>query len=198
MSVHITDLQTSSTDIDGLVICTLKQVSDERGTVREFYRASAYESGLGAGVQLPAWQQINVTESRYGAIRGMHGESMIKLVSCVAGHAYGAYLDTRRDSASYGSVVTVELAPGTQVLVPAGVCTGFQSVSEQGTQYLYCFTEEWRPGMAGIAYTPLDDELGFHWPVPIDPTDPSLISVKDATAPRFSELADGVDPARIR
>ncbi|HJQ00523.1 MAG TPA: dTDP-4-dehydrorhamnose 3,5-epimerase [Jatrophihabitans sp.] len=198
MSVHITDLETSGTDIDGLVICTLKQVSDERGTVREFYRASAYESGLGAGVQLPAWRQINITESRYGAIRGMHGEAMIKLVSCVAGHAYGAYLDTRRESPSYGAVVTVELAPGTQVLVPAGVCNGFQSVSEQGTQYLYCFTEEWRPGMAGIAYTPLDDDLGFHWPVPVNADDPSQISVKDATAPRFSELADGIDPAGIR
>jgi dTDP-4-dehydrorhamnose 3,5-epimerase len=197
MSVHITDLQTSSTDIEGLLICTLKQVSDERGTVREFYRASSYASGLGAGAELPAWQQINVTESRYGAIRGMHGESMIKLVSCVAGHAYGAYLDARQDSPSYGAVVTVELAPGTQVLVPAGVCNGFQSVSEQGTQYLYCFTEEWQPGMAGIAYTPLDDELGFDWPVPIDAGDPSCISVKDATAPRFSELTGGLDPARI-
>jgi dTDP-4-dehydrorhamnose 3,5-epimerase len=86
-------------------------------------------------------------------------------------------------------VVTVELAPGTQVLVPAGVCNGFQSVSEQGTQYLYCFTEEWRPGMAGIAYTPLDEGLEFHWPVPIDPADPAQISAKDAGAPRFSELA---------
>jgi dTDP-4-dehydrorhamnose 3,5-epimerase len=197
MSVHITELQTSGTDIEGLLICTLKQVSDERGTVREFYRASAYADGLGGAVELPAWRQINVTESRYGAIRGMHGESMIKLVSCVAGHAYGAYLDARPDSASYGAVVTVELAPGTQVLVPAGVCNGFQSVSEQGTQYLYCFTEEWRPGMAGIAYTPLDEALEFHWPVPIDPADPSQISAKDAGAPRFSELAGAPDPDRI-
>ena len=79
-------------------------------------------------------------------MRGLHGEAMTKLVGCVAGEAYGAYLDARPDSASYGKVVTVELRPGTQVLVPAGVCNGFQSVSEQGTQYLYCFTEEWRPG----------------------------------------------------
>jgi dTDP-4-dehydrorhamnose 3,5-epimerase len=197
MSMHITELQTSTTDIEGLLICTLKQASDERGTVREFYRASAYTPGLAAAGAPPVWQQINVTESRYGAIRGMHGESMIKLVGCVSGHAYGAYLDARRDSPSYRAVVTVELAPGTQVLVPAGVCNGFQSVSEQGTQYLYCFTDEWRPGMAGIAYTPLDEELGFDWPVPVDAADPSRISVKDATAPRFSELADGFHPAGI-
>ena len=49
------------------------------------------------------------------------------------------------------------LKPGTQVLVPAGVCNAFQSVSEEGTQYVYCFTDEWRPGMAGIAFSPLDE-----------------------------------------
>ncbi|MDQ2838729.1 MAG: dTDP-4-dehydrorhamnose 3,5-epimerase [Actinomycetota bacterium] len=187
MSVHITDLQTSTTEIDGLVVCTLKQVTDERGTVREFFRASAYDTGAFAGAA--GWQQINVTESGYGAIRGMHGEAMVKLVSCVAGRAFGAYLDAREDSPSYGAVVTVPLAPGTQVLVPAGVCNGFQSVSEEGTQYLYCFTDEWRPGMAGTAFNPLDEGLGIDWPVPIDVGDPSRISVKDASAPKFSERA---------
>ncbi|MEO6703966.1 MAG: dTDP-4-dehydrorhamnose 3,5-epimerase [Jatrophihabitantaceae bacterium] len=185
MSVDITNLHIDSTDIEGLVVCTLKQVSDDRGTVREFFRASVYAELFGG---LADWKQINVTESKHGAIRGMHGESMTKLVSCVAGNAYGAYLDGRPDSPSYGKVVTVELSPGVQVLVPAGVCNGFQSVSEQGTQYLYCFTEEWRPGMAGTAFSPLDDGLGIHWPVPIDINDPSFISVKDATAPKFSEL----------
>ena len=188
MSAHITNLQISSTDIEGLVICTLKQVSDERGTVREFFRASVYADSFGG---LADWKQINVTESRHGAIRGLHGESMIKLVSCVAGEAFGAYLDARPDSTSYGKVVTAQLSPGVQVLVPAGVCNGFQSVSEQGTQYLYCFTEEWRPGMAGTAFSPLDDGLDLNWPIPIDLADPAMISVKDATAPKFSEVGAG-------
>jgi dTDP-4-dehydrorhamnose 3,5-epimerase len=195
MSMQITDMRSSETAIEGLLVLTLKQVSDERGTVREFFRASAHAAALGG---LGDWRQVNVTESGYGAVRGLHGEATTKLVGCVSGAAFGAYLDARPGSASYGKLVTVDLSPGTQVLVPAGVCNGFQSVSEQGTQYLYCFTEEWRPGMAGTAYTPLDEELGFDWPVPIDAGDPSRISVKDATAPRFSELADGIDPARIR
>ncbi|MGI8664663.1 MAG: dTDP-4-dehydrorhamnose 3,5-epimerase family protein [Jatrophihabitans sp.] len=185
MSVHITDLRIETTDIDGLLVCTLKQVSDERGTVREFFRASVYRDAFaGAG----DWQQINVTESGHGAIRGLHGEAMVKLVSCVSGRAFGAYLDARAESTSYGKVVTVELAPGTQVLVPAGVCNGFQSVSAEGTQYLYCFTEEWRPGMAGTAFNPLDEGLNISWPIAVDLDDPSQISVKDATAPKFSQL----------
>lgn len=184
MATQITEMSVERTAIEGLLICTLKQASDERGAVREFFRASSYAEAL-PGVT--GWRQINVTESRHGAVRGLHGEDMVKLVSCVAGHAFGVYLDARPDSASYGEVVTAQLSPGVQVLVPAGVCNGFQSLSPEGTQYLYCFTAEWQPGMAGVAYTPLDEGLGIEWPLPIDPDDPASISAKDATAPRFSE-----------
>jgi dTDP-4-dehydrorhamnose 3,5-epimerase len=185
----MTDMQTAQTAIDGLVVVTLKQVTDDRGTVREFFRGSAY--GDGPFAELGSWRQINVTETKYGAIRGLHGESMVKLVSCVSGAAFGVYLDARSHSASYGKVVTVDLEPGTQVLVPAGVCNAFQSISKQGTQYLYCFTEEWKPGMSGTAFTPLDDGLGIDWPVAIDVDDPRQISAKDAGAPRFTEQSAG-------
>jgi dTDP-4-dehydrorhamnose 3,5-epimerase len=185
VAFSITDMEVQTTAIDGLVVVTLKQVTDDRGTVREFYRASTYAEGPFAG--LGDWQQINVTETHRGAVRGLHGEMMVKLVSCVAGSAHGVYLDARRDSASFGTVVTVSLVPGTQVLVPAGVCNAFQATSDGGCQYVYCFTEEWTPGMSGIAFTPLDDKLGVHWPLPIDPNDPAQISVKDRTAPVFGD-----------
>lgn len=180
---QITDMQTTTTAIDGLLVFTMKQVIDDRGTVREFFRASSYAAAL-AG--LGGWQQINATETAHGAIRGLHGEAMVKLVACVAGEAFGAYLDARPDSPTHGAVVTVPLVAGTQVLVPAGVCNGFQSVSPEGTQYLYCFTDEWKPGMAGTAFSPLDPGLGIEWPVPVDPSNPAQVSAKDANAPVFS------------
>lgn len=180
MSAQITDMHSSETAIEGLLIITLKQVNDERGTVREFFRAST------AG-EFGALRQINVTESGYGAIRGLHGESMTKMVGCIAGEAYGAYLDARPDSSTYGKLVTVELKVGTQVLVPSGVCNGFQSLSRGGSQYLYCFTEEWFAGMPGTAFSPLDEGLGLTWPIPVDPGDPAQISAKDASAEKFSE-----------
>ncbi len=180
---RVVDLGTGTTAIDGLLVLTMKQVSDERGTVREFFRASAYAAAL-AG--LGPWQQVNVTETACGGMRGLHGEATVKLVGCVAGEAFGAYLDARPGSATYGAVVTVALRPGTQVLVPPGVCNGFQAVSAPSCQYLYCFTEEWAPGMAGTAYTPLDPGLGIDWPLPIDPDDRAQISAKDAAAPLFT------------
>lgn len=175
----------ADTAIDGLVVVTLKQVTDDRGTVREFFRASTYQDGPFAG--LGDWRQINVTETKRGAVRGLHGEAMVKLVSCVSGAAHGVYLDARPESASFGQLVQVPLVPGTQVLVPAGVCNAFQSISDDGTQYVYCFTDEWTPGMAGLAFCPIDPDLGIEWPIEINPDDPAQISAKDLGAPLFSQ-----------
>jgi dTDP-4-dehydrorhamnose 3,5-epimerase len=174
-------MSVESTAIDGLLAITMKQVTDERGTVREFYRQSAWrEAGL---PDLGPWQQVNLTETQPGALRGLHGEAMHKLVAIAAGEAFGAYVDARTDSPTYQAVVTLRLVPGQQVLVPQGVCNGFQSVGEVPTQYLYCFDAEWQPGMAGVAVNPLDPALGIAWPVPVDVDDPGQISVKDAGAP---------------
>ena len=91
---------------------------------------------------------------------------MNKLVAIAHGEAFGAYVDLRGDSPSYGMVVTVVLSPGKQVLAPNGVCNGFQSVSD-ATQYLYCFDDEWTPGMAGAAVDTLDPSLAIPWPLPV-------------------------------
>jgi dTDP-4-dehydrorhamnose 3,5-epimerase len=167
------------TAIDGLVVISLKQVDDERGTVREYHRASDESWG--------PWQQVNVTETKRGALRGLHGEDMTKLVGVVAGEAFGAYVDTRPSSPTRGAVVTLPLVLGTQVLVPAGVCNGFQALAD-ATQYLYCFDAEWVPGMAGVAVHPLDPALGIEWPLPVDPQDRSQLSAKDAAQPTLAEV----------
>ncbi len=174
------------TAIDGLLLLTMKQVHEDRGIVREFYRESAF---VGAGVPaLGPWRQVNVTYTRRGALRGMHAEHMVKLVAVVSGEAFAAYVDLRADSGTYGKVVTTSLVPGVQVLVPKGVGNGFQAVSEDGCQYLYCFDDEWVPGMAGLACSPLDPALGIDWPLPVDPDDPTQVSAKDRDAPLFSQL----------
>jgi dTDP-4-dehydrorhamnose 3,5-epimerase len=180
----VTEMRVDSTPIEGLFLIQMKQVDDERGIVREFYRESAWqEAGLPS---LGPWLQVNVTETKQGAIRGLHGESMHKLVAIASGEAYGAYVDTRPDSPSYKTVFTTRLTPGVQVLVPDGVCNGFQSVSDGTTQYLYCFDHEWVPGMAGTAVNPLDPALVIEWPVAIDPNDRALLSAKDASLPPLS------------
>jgi dTDP-4-dehydrorhamnose 3,5-epimerase len=180
--------------IEGLFVIEMKEAHDERGVVREFYRESAFvEAGLPS---LGPWLQINITETSQGALRGLHGEDMYKLVSVAAGHAFGAYVDVRPDSPTRGLVETVDLVAGTQVLVPRGVCNGFQSVSPGITQYLYAFDAEWAPGMAGAAVNPLDPALGITWPMPVDLDDPASLSEKDRGLPTLAEVLDKASVGR--
>jgi dTDP-4-dehydrorhamnose 3,5-epimerase len=184
----ITPFEVQTTDIDGLYIITMKQIAEDRGVIRELFRGSAF-AGAGIG-GFAEWKQINATESKQGVIRGMHGEEMTKLVSVVSGRALGAYVDIRSGSRTRGNVVTVELEPGKQVLVPKGVCNGFQSVSEGISQYLYCFDQEWVLGMKGYSVNPLDPALGIDWPIPVAAGDEQLISRKDAAAQTLKEALE--------
>jgi dTDP-4-dehydrorhamnose 3,5-epimerase len=184
MNTEIVDFDARPGLIDGLRIVSMKQVTDDRGTIRELFRRSAF---VGAGIDITTFDQVNVTGSRRGVIRGLHAEAMTKLVTVTVGSAFGAYLDLRPASPTFGAVETVELSPGTQVLVPSGVANGFQALADQ-TQYVYCFDREWSAGMAGHACNPLDPELAIEWPLPIDVDDPGQISVKDRNAATFAEL----------
>jgi dTDP-4-dehydrorhamnose 3,5-epimerase len=180
--------------IDGLYFIEMKEAHEERGVVREFYRETAFaEAGLPS---LGPWLQINITETVQGALRGLHGENMYKLVAVVDGEAFGAYVDVRPDSPTRGRVETLELVAGRQVLVPRGVCNGFQSVSPGTTQYLYTFDAEWAPGMAGAAVHPLDPALGITWPLPVDVDDPASVSAKDRGLPTLAEVLGDAAGAR--
>lgn len=174
------------TEISGLTVLEMKQVTDERGMVRELFRASDMER---AGLPCQRWSQINVTASRRGVIRGLHGEHMTKLVTVVAGEAFGAYLDARQGSETFGHVVTVELRPGRAVLIDSGICNGFQAVADGWSGYCYCFDQEWEPVMAGVAVNAFDPALAIPWPIAIDQSDRSLLSAKDAALPALADLA---------
>ncbi|MDP9805592.1 dTDP-4-dehydrorhamnose 3,5-epimerase [Trueperella bonasi] len=181
--VDIIEPAITTTDIAGLVVITPKQVTDERGTIRELVRRSwLKEHGI-----VFEFEQANNTLTHRGGLRGLHAEAMTKLVTVVTGGAFGAYVDIRQGSTTYGQVVTVDITPGVMVLVPQGVCNGFQAL-ENNTEYLYFFDREWRPGMPGSALAPLDPELGINWPVPVDTNNRAMISEKDLNAPRLSEL----------
>jgi dTDP-4-dehydrorhamnose 3,5-epimerase len=172
--------------IDGLLVVTMRQAGDERGVVRELFRRSAFEA---AGVIFARIEQVNLTETyERGAVRGMHAEAMTKLVTVAHGDARGVYVDARSDSATFGVVDEVDLAPGIQVLVPNGVANGFQALTP-GTQYAYCFDREWSPAMPGLAFNPLDPLVAGHWPLAFDPGDLRYLSAKDRESPAFAAVS---------
>ena len=186
MNEKVSEFSVGSTGISGLMVISAQRVAEPRGEVRELYRLSRYADQV-PGVSV-SWNQINLTATKQGAVRGLHGEDMQKLVTVASGRAFGVYVDVRQDSPTRGAVETVELVPGIQVLVPRGVCNGFQATAPGITEYLYFFDREWMPGMSGVALNPLDSELALDWPIPIDPADPSQISIKDASAPSLRDV----------
>ena len=189
MKLEIKPFTALESKIDGLKIINVKMVTDDRGTVRELYRESEHMVILPNSVS--NWKQENLTRTKQGAVRGLHGEAMSKLVTVAVGSVFGVYVDTRPDSKTFGAVETVHITPGIQVFVPQGVCNGFQAL-EDNTEYLYFFDNEWVSGMAGTALTPLDSELKIDWPIPIDAENREQISEKDAKAPRLRELIKGI------
>jgi len=176
MSMIDVDVQRGA--IDGLLIVTVKQVSDARGTVRELFRRSAFDA---AGIDIGTLQQVNLTKTYRGAIRGLHAEQMNKLLTVAAGRALGAYVDLRDGSPTRGTVVVLDLEPGVQVFLPSGVANAFQALTDE-VEYLYCFDNEWRPGMPGKAVTPLDPALGIEW------QEPFIVSDKDRDAPLLAQV----------
>ena len=133
-------------------------------------------------------EQVNLTYTHQGGLRGLHGEAADKLIGLASGTAFGVWVDARKDSPTFRAVVTRELFVGRQIFVPAGVCNGFQAVSDGGCMYLYCFSAEWVPDMAGVSLNPLDPDLGIAWPIEPDLGDPRMVSAKDAAAPRLADL----------
>src|SRR3546814_11967234 len=72
----------TATAIEGLHLITMQQVTDERGTVRAFYRESSF---LAAGLpSLGPFLQVNVTETPRGGLRGLHAASMDTLAAVAA------------------------------------------------------------------------------------------------------------------
>ncbi len=181
------DFSARRSTIDGLTMITMKQITDERGTIRELFRRSVFDEVAPSFGRIA---QVNVTLTHRGAVRGMHAEQMTKLVTVAHGRAHGVYVDLRPGSSTYGLVDEADLEPGVQVLVPSGVANGFQALAPD-TQYAYCFDEEWQPAMPGSAFTPLDPVVVDRWPLPIDADDPAQISAKDRAAPSFHELGQG-------
>lgn len=184
MSVQIEPFAAKDSNIEGLKIINAKMVTDDRGTVRELFRENTYSEALSQ--TLAGWKQFNLTRTKKGAVRGLHGEAMSKLVTVAYGSVFGAYVDTRPDSKTFSAVQTVHITPGVQVFVPKGVCNGFQALED--TEYLYFFDNEWVAGMPGTALCPLDPELNIQWPIPIDTHNLNQISEKDSKAPSLEEL----------
>jgi dTDP-4-dehydrorhamnose 3,5-epimerase len=172
------------TRLDGLVLIEPEVHGDERGFLVETFRDELWHE-LGADIRTA---QENHSRSDRNILRGLHFQTspgQAKLVRCMRGRIWDVAVDLRRDSDTYGEWEGHELddSKHRQFLVPVGFAHGFCVLSETA-DVAYKLSSLYDPETeAGIAWD--DPDVGVEWPV----TEP-VLSERDKTAPRLSEIAD--------
>jgi dTDP-4-dehydrorhamnose 3,5-epimerase len=172
------------TRLDGLVLIEPEVHGDERGFLVETFRDEVWRD---LGIDIRPVQE-NHSRSARNTLRGVHFQTdpgQAKLVRCMRGRIWDVAVDLRRDSPTFGQWEGHELDDEMhrQFLVPIGFAHGFCVLSEVA-DVAYKLSSLYDPETeAGIAWD--DPDVGVEWPI----SEP-LLSERDKTAPRLSEIAD--------
>ncbi|NMM95082.1 sugar nucleotide-binding protein [Bifidobacterium oedipodis] len=178
------ELKVSETGIDGLKVVDLAVHGDSRGWFKENWQR-AKMTGLGIPDFRIVQNNISFNAER-GVTRGIHAEPWDKFISIAAGSVFGAWVDLRAGSPTYGKVFTCILDPSRAIFVPRGVGNSFQAL-EDGTAYTYLVNAHWSLELKRT-YTFVnlaDPELHIEWPIPLSE---ATISEADLHHPMLKEV----------
>lgn len=168
--------------IEGALVVQPEVFQDDRGYFKEIFASDRYRE---AGIP-DLFVQDNVSVSRAGVLRGLHGDArMAKLVQVLAGRAFDVIADLRPSSPTYKRWHGVYLsgADHTQIYIPAGCFHGFLALADD-TVLLYKQSALYSPAHEiGLAWD--DPDLAINWP--LEGARPKL-SPKDAENPTVCEL----------
>ena len=164
------------TEIPDVIIVEPRVFSDNRGYFFESYNQAEFIKNGIPNIFI----QDNQSKSSYGVVRGLHcqlGESaQAKLVRVLSGTVLDVAVDIRRDSATFGKYVAVELSDENkrQLFIPRGFLHGFSVLSDTAVfaykcDNLYCPSSEFR-----IRFD--DADIGVDWRIPLDKI---IVSDKD-------------------
>ena len=160
------ELKVSDTTIEGLKVVDLSVHGDSRGWFKENWQR-AKMTALGIPDLKVVQNNVSFNAER-GVTRGIHAEPWDKFISIGAGKIFGAWVDLRQGSRTYGKSFTCEMGPDMAVYVPRGVGNGFQAL-EDGTVYTYLVDAHWSAELKKT-YTFVnlaDPALGIEWPIPL-------------------------------
>ena len=160
------DLSVAETGIEGLKVVDLAVHGDSRGWFKENWQR-AKMTALGIPDLRVVQNNISYNDKK-GVTRGIHAEPWDKFISVARGSVFGAWVDLREGSATFGKVYTTVLDPSKAIYVPRGVGNSFQAL-EDGTAYTYLVNAHWSAELKKT-YTFVnlaDPELGIEWPIPL-------------------------------
>jgi dTDP-4-dehydrorhamnose 3,5-epimerase len=175
------ELAATPTTIDGLVVYDLPVLGDNRGWFKENWQR---EKMTAAGLPDFGPVQNNVSfNDKAGVTRGLHAEPWDKFVSIGHGRIFGAWVDIREGSATFGQSFTTELDPTKAIYVPRGVANGFQTLDDE-TVYMYLVNDHWSPDGQYAFVNVADESLGIEWPIPLTEAE---LSDKDKNHPLLKD-----------
>ena len=160
------ELSVQDTGIEGLMLLDLAVHGDSRGWFKENWQR-AKMTALGIPDLRVVQNNISFNAER-GVTRGIHAEPWDKFISIASGSVFGAWVDLREGSATFGKAFTATLDPSRAIYVPRGVGNSFQAL-EDGTAYTYLVDAHWSAELKKT-YTFVnlaDPELAIEWPIPL-------------------------------
>jgi dTDP-4-dehydrorhamnose 3,5-epimerase len=171
-----------ATQIAGVLIVEPAVFGDDRGFFLESFNERAMrEIGIDAH-----FVQDNHSRSQRNVLRGLHyqiSQPQGKLVRVVSGTVFDVAVDLRRNSASFGKWVGVELSAENKRMfwMPPGMAHGFIVLSDSA-DFLYKATNYYAPEFERTILWN-DRDLGIQWPLMGEP----ILSSKDVAGKSFRE-----------
>jgi len=137
---------------------------DERGYFYEQFNEQIFQAETKLNVK---FVQDNVSESKFGVIRGLHYQqgihSQAKLVTVLEGEVLDVAIDLRKNSPSFGKQFSILLTSENkkQLFVPKGFAHGFSVLSKTARFFYKCDEYYNKESETGIKYN--DETLNIDW-----------------------------------
>jgi len=179
-------MKVTETKLKGCFILEPNKYGDSRGYFFESFNERTFNEVTGAQTH---FVQDNQSYSTRGVLRGLHAQAgehaQAKLVRVLEGTVIDVAVDARRDSATFGEHVAIELSSenNLQLFVPRGFLHGFVVLSETATFFYKCDNFYNKESECGIHFD--DPALGITWGIP---KEEMIISEKDALLPYFNKV----------
>lgn len=171
------------TKLEGCFVIKPKVFNDDRGYFFESFNEEKFHELSGQKVN---FVQDNESFSSRGVLRGLHyqlGEfAQAKLVRVIQGKVLDVAVDLRKESATFGQHVSVELSSDNkkQLFVPRGFAHGFIVLSKTATFFYKCDNFYNKESEGGIIFN--DPSLNIDWQLS---KDEYVVSEKDIVLPNF-------------
>ena len=177
-------MEVIKTKIEGLLIINPRVFGDVRGYFFESYNNSVFKEH---GIDVE-FIQDNQSLSNSGVLRGLHFQAppydQGKLVRVITGAVLDVAVDIRKNSATYGEHIAIELSEDNKTMfyIPPGFAHGFLTLKDS-TIFSYKCTNLYNKASEGTVLWN-DSDLNINWNI----SNP-VLSEKDLVGTKFKDFS---------